>query len=320
VGFRVSKWQIGLVAIAAILLVVAVNATRAQSEGERYYDETGHSIRGPFLEHFDDNGGLEVFGYPITDEFIEDGVLVQYFQHLKIEWRPENPSGSQVQFADIGRQLGYDQPRLTSDEIPSPGNPFCAYYAQTGHSVCNAFLDYYRDHGGEEVLGYPVSEFVIERDRIVQSFEHAKLEWHPENPVKQKVQLANLGVVAFKVSDNLATLLDPQTPGNRPHTITRINSRASLKWPVTGRTGDQTIYVVVVDQQNRPVGNAIIKIVVHLPGGDTVYTLPRTSDSGKTQLTFPFAEAKEGEYVKIDVSAEYNNLNVQTRISFLPWK
>jgi hypothetical protein len=320
VGFQVSKWQIGLVLIGAILLTIAVNATRAQTDGERYYDETGHSIRGPFLEHFDTNGALEVFGYPITDEFIEDGVLVQYFQHVKIEWHPENPSGSQVEFADIGSLLGYEQERLPADQIPAPGNPYCVYYAQTGHSVCNAFLDYYRDHGGEKVLGYPISEFVIERDRIVQSFEHAKLEWHPENPIKQKVQLANLGVVAFKVSDNVAALLNPQTPGNRPHTVTRINPRVSLKWPVTGRTGDQTIYVVVVDQQNRAVNDATINIVVHLPDGDMRYTLPRTNANGRTQLTFPFADTKEGEYVKIDVSAEYNNLNVQTRISFLPWK
>ena len=320
-GIQLPKWQVGLVAISAILLVIVVNATRAQTESERYFDETGHTVRGPFLQFFDAHGGLQVLGYPITDAFFEDERLVQYFQHARMEWYPDNPEGTQVQLGLIGEELGYSQPPLAPDQIPSPGNPYCVYYAETGHSVCNAFLDYFRDNGGVDVFGYPVSEFVIEKDRIVQSFQRAKIEWHPEKPVNQKVQMANLGVVAFNRSGNPRGLLNGQPPANRPYAITRLNPRFSLKWPVTARTGDQTIYIVVFDQQNKPVSGALVSMIVHLPSGDARYNLPDATDKdGKIQFTFPFAETKSGDYVNIDVTVTLGSLATPTRISFLPWR
>ncbi|MGH2353936.1 MAG: hypothetical protein ACRDJN_20215, partial [Chloroflexota bacterium] len=58
--------------------------------------ETGHNVYGGFLTYFTTNGGLEAFGYPITEEFQEpnqDGTgrdyTVQYFQRARFEYHPE---------------------------------------------------------------------------------------------------------------------------------------------------------------------------------------------------------------------------------------
>ena len=59
-----------------------------------YFPQTGHSVSFGFLDYFNKNGGLDVFGYPISDEVQEagpDGTVgtVQYFQRARFEYHPE---------------------------------------------------------------------------------------------------------------------------------------------------------------------------------------------------------------------------------------
>ncbi|PKN94966.1 MAG: hypothetical protein CVU44_03930 [Chloroflexi bacterium HGW-Chloroflexi-6] len=56
-----------------------------------------------FLDFFEKNGGEAVFGYPISGfEFLNERI-VQHFQNARFEWYPENPEGSKVVLADLGR-------------------------------------------------------------------------------------------------------------------------------------------------------------------------------------------------------------------------
>ena len=58
--------------------------------------ETGHNLTGPILEYWQSNGGVAVFGYPLSEAFTEksptDGksYLVQYFERQRLEYHPEN--------------------------------------------------------------------------------------------------------------------------------------------------------------------------------------------------------------------------------------
>jgi hypothetical protein len=62
----------------------------------RFFPETGHSLCGRFREYWEQNGGLALFGYPITEPAEElsetDGqvYLVQYFERNRFEFHPEN--------------------------------------------------------------------------------------------------------------------------------------------------------------------------------------------------------------------------------------
>jgi hypothetical protein len=64
-------------------------------EGARFFPETGHNVSGPFLAFWEGNGGLAVFGYPITEEIKEtdpqsgNEYLVQYFERSRFEYHPE---------------------------------------------------------------------------------------------------------------------------------------------------------------------------------------------------------------------------------------
>ena len=70
-----------------------------------YFFETGHNLRGVFLEYFNANGGLAQYGYPRTEQItLPDGRIVQWFQRARLEYNPAAP--------DLGIQLG-----LLGDEI-----------------------------------------------------------------------------------------------------------------------------------------------------------------------------------------------------------
>jgi len=69
-------------------------------------------------------------------------------------------------------------------------------YCPPGVTYCaeNAFLDFWKTNGNLEILGLPVSQpFVDDRGLIVQFYERAILEWHPENEAKYQVLLTLLG-------------------------------------------------------------------------------------------------------------------------------
>ena len=303
----------GLAVLAGAVLGVAIGSARAQAETERYYDETGHTVRGLFLLFFESHGGEAIFGYPLTNEFVENGRLVQYFQRAKFEWHPENHDAYQVQLALLGDNLGYGKA-----PVPTVTNPRCVYFFETGHSVCDAFLDYFRAHGGLDVFGYPITEYYSETDRVVQVFQRMRMEWHPDRPSNEKVQLSGLGYLALKHFKVSKAETDPQ--GNISYAVTRLNTKASVKLPVTGRSGEQTIYVLVKDQLNKPLAGAFVTILVRLPTGATPHTLPLTDANGKTETNFSFGETRFGDYVFIDVSITYQNLAAVTRTSFLPWR
>ena len=83
----------------------------------RYYPETRHAIDSAFVPFFDARGGLDSFGYPISEPFERDGVTAQYFQRARIELHPTNPPAFRVQLGLLGDELiarswESDDPRL----------------------------------------------------------------------------------------------------------------------------------------------------------------------------------------------------------------
>lgn len=59
-----------------------------------FFPETNHNLCGGFLAYWERFGGLPVFGYPISEEFLETDPVtgtvrtVQYFERHRFEWHP----------------------------------------------------------------------------------------------------------------------------------------------------------------------------------------------------------------------------------------
>ena len=82
------------------------------TESQRYFPETEHSLSLGFLSFWRSRGGLDVFGYPISEEVDEpndDGsgrtYTVQYFQRARFEYHPEHAGTPyEVQLGLLGDQ------------------------------------------------------------------------------------------------------------------------------------------------------------------------------------------------------------------------
>ena len=83
----------------ALMLLVAlaglsIPGEAAAQSAERCFPETGFCISGPIRAYWEQNGGLERFGYPITREREETlggrNLTVQYFERRRMEYHPEH--------------------------------------------------------------------------------------------------------------------------------------------------------------------------------------------------------------------------------------
>ncbi|MEN9938965.1 MAG: hypothetical protein RLZZ387_5544 [Chloroflexota bacterium] len=80
----------------------------AAAPGCRYFAETRHSLCEPFLSYWQRGGGLERFGYPITEAFqatVEAwSGTVQYFERRRMEHHTERP-GAPVLLGLLGNEV-----------------------------------------------------------------------------------------------------------------------------------------------------------------------------------------------------------------------
>jgi cell wall-associated NlpC family hydrolase len=193
---------------------------------------TGHDVAGRFQSFYDQSGGLPVFGYALSGPVYENNLFVQYFERQRFEWHPEN-AGTPYEVL-LGR-LGFDtakaQGLLTTwpfqpQPAPSADNPDCTYFAETGHSLCRGFRDYWHAHGlefGDEgvsyreslaLFGYPLSDEYVDQatGETVQYFERARFEYHPDNPAPYQVVLGLRGGPSWSSVAATATPAPDVTP------------------------------------------------------------------------------------------------------------
>ena len=81
-------------------------------DGRDYFAESGHTLGGVFREYWNANGGLSMFGYPLSEEISEvnpdDGhtYTVQYFERARFEYHPEYAgTSSEVLIGLLGKAM-----------------------------------------------------------------------------------------------------------------------------------------------------------------------------------------------------------------------
>lgn len=160
------------------------------------YRETGHTLAYSFRQFWERNGGLAIFGYPLTEVFVEDGRPVQYFERARLEWH-----------ANLGLVLAGHLGRWAAGRASDPAfaarsgaaYPEQMYFPESDHTLGGLFRQYWERNGGLPVYGLPLSEEFLETNQqdgatyTVQYFERARFEYHPELPPRYQVSLGHLG-------------------------------------------------------------------------------------------------------------------------------
>ncbi|MGA7730003.1 MAG: hypothetical protein WCD37_01895 [Chloroflexia bacterium] len=182
---------------------------------------TGKSINGIFLKYWQEHGGLQQQGYPITSELGEvselDGKIytVQYFERAVFEYHPEHRGTPyEVLLSHLGAfQYKQKYPNGAPNQRPNRDEG-TLFFPETGKRLGGSFLKYWREHGGLIQQGYPISDEFTEindldgRPYTVQYFERSVFEWHPENAPPYNVLLSQLG--RFRYDKKYAG--EPQAP------------------------------------------------------------------------------------------------------------
>ena len=148
----------------------------------RYFPQTGHSLCGIFLSYWLNNGGLERFGYPITERMDEllsgdpqygtHPYTVQYFERRRMEEHPElRGTPYEVLLGLLGRDI-YERGGCQEADPPLQA---------TGAA--------YRSSVGCPTWSFPSRPAGV---RAVQPFERGTMVW-----VKGGIRVPNLIYVVY---------------------------------------------------------------------------------------------------------------------------
>ncbi len=226
--FRINRHTIALAALLLFLLEMMPMAQATHAQGRLCFPNVPgitNCIEGRFRQYWEQNGGLPVFGYPVTparNEVNRDTgqtYLTQWFERNRFELHPENARPYDVLLGRLGsdrlRQQGVDWRSLPRASGPQAG---CLWFAETRHNVCDqaaglGFKTYWQTHGLAQgasgtrltsyqrslaLFGLPLSEPHMETDAsgdrvLTQWFERARFEWHPRERAEYRVLLGRLG-------------------------------------------------------------------------------------------------------------------------------
>lgn len=285
---------------------------QAQTTDSQFFPETGHSLRGGFLQFYRSAKDPQlVYGYPITEQMTSrDGKTVQYFQRARFELT----SAQAVQLSPLGALTYQAKSPMTIN------NPNACQVYPTGYPVCLTFLDFYKANGGPAQFGNPISPFESSEGLIVQYFEAARFEWRADRPAEQRVVISDLGRIYFdQLKEDPAQLKPIEQPNATINLVLSLKIRAFVLRAVTLKSGQQTVYIIVQNQISKPVFNATGKALVKLPDGTNQEFSFTTNASGIAQISFNFHDQKSGELVPIEITVTYQSITGTTKTSFRIW-
>lgn len=190
-----------LALLAALILSAAAPTARAQTSAITFYPETGHNVGLQIKQFFDANGGIATFGFPLTELIIDSsGLQVQYFERARFEYQPVAPPESRVSLSRLGAIVSMGRTDPAFQWLVASPDPTRQFFPESGHTLGGAFAWFWQTRGGLPIFGYPISEELKEwdpaggRELLVQYFERARFEYHPENAgTPYEVMLSTLG-------------------------------------------------------------------------------------------------------------------------------
>lgn len=189
--------------LAASLLLTAPTGQAAGAPTAapcRYFAETGHNLCDAFYAFYTHNGDMARFGLPLSEAFVEpgSGLAVQYFTYARFELH-----GERVELTRLGALAAAGREAEPPFAWLDPAAPLAAgrvFVPESGHSLGGAFGEYWQQHGGVALFGYPISEEFYEAQpdgaiELVQYFERSRFHYRGEAG-SATVAVAPLGVWA----------------------------------------------------------------------------------------------------------------------------
>jgi hypothetical protein len=307
-----------------LVALFAVAAPAQAAPKEICFQQVPDCITFRFAEFWTDNGGLPVFGLPLSPDHNEKvGDLkykVQYFERARFEYHKGDPKPYDVLLGRIGvdRLIAQGRDWQTFPKA-DPSAPH--YVAQTGHAIAPQFWGFYSRNGLEfdgnkrakspaeslALFGFPVSEAQMEPGAdgqmyLTQWFERAKFEYHPENKPPYDVLLGRLGADVYQAA--------PSTPDkptkaygcapNAPAPAEGPQAWVADAEPAAPGSNNAVCTRLIIG--GAPVAGAEVKAVAHYSDATFSYGPATTGADGQAEIQFNIDKARNRFVVVIDVT------------------
>jgi hypothetical protein len=166
---RFARLLIGCLLFA----VTALPATAAAVD-----PATANSAMDRFIA---DHSGTAAIGQPVSPLLPDSefpGVYHRYYENFQLDYWPELAGTVYVVQPAL---LGSQETRMRNFPTIAPfqSEDTVYYFPETGHSVRFGFLDFFLDTGGLQLLGYPISEELVDGDTTIQYFQRGALRFRP---------------------------------------------------------------------------------------------------------------------------------------------
>ncbi len=211
--------------------------------------QTGKCARGLLYAYWTENGGVERNGYPITDDFDEQGTdgtmhRVQYFERSRFEYHQEAINTPGVIQSGL---LGVEAFKARYPQGQAGGNSGGQCFTETNRCIIGGIKGYWERNGGTAAFGLPISDELDEKGedggtmRHVQYFERVRLEYHADRAgMPDEITLGLLGTERFGT----------RYPQGQPPTSPEppINIWANLRGPIDPKIANLPPRVYVPDE------------------------------------------------------------------------
>jgi hypothetical protein len=342
-------------ALGALLLPLPPAALAA---GEECFTEVNYCIDGRFRDFWRENGGVAVFGLPITGARAEPNakqqvVETQWFQRNRFERNPGEAAPYDVLLGRLGddllRRRGIAWESLTRDDGPRAG---CLWFEETRLNVCDqttgsGFKTYWETHGLTDprldayrrslaLFGLPLTQPRMETNTsghtvLTQWFERARFEWH-KRPDRDEfeVLLGLLGDEMRSGADLRPTpppgispppvAMPPATPAGTCAQIAPAPADGARAWVTqpAPARGTQQTVCARLTAGGQPVAGAATSIRVRYKSTTTSYGPEATDAQGIAALTFAIGGATAGHTVVVDVTMRAAGRTYTARTEFTP--
>jgi len=246
--------------------------------------ENGIPIASEFQGFYQEYGGREILGEPVTEMFstISGERPLQYFQNVRLEY--DTVDGVLVS------QLGAWELGGLNEQVLAPvsedGNT--RSFPNSEFTVQDEFLRFYEGQFGDVLLGLPISPQLNVDGLRVQYFENGRLEWHPEASTNRRVQLSDLGQTHF---DNEMVFTYQEAHPAQPVSsagVTDVDVSAYVKAPILYADEDQILYMTVLTPGGAPVSNIMVDVMVSYDNETQTVRSAPTDDLGQVMLPLNF--------------------------------
>jgi hypothetical protein len=221
----------------------------------------GPRLYGPFEQYWKANGGMTRFGLPLTGVFPYNGYAAQWLERAVFLYNPNNRYDYQVQQQNLGWMAAASRCSETPFQRVKASNAG-QFFAGTGHNLSGKFLAYWKAKGGLTSFGYPISEAFTERSRsngkdyLVQYFERARMELHPEAAgTPSEVQLGLIGAERLATERGAAGFAQLSPPSFYPAKAPAAAVKPAAYYPKTGTAADYSWIAGSVADLSMPSGS-----------------------------------------------------------------